>query len=91
LYFFLHPISRVLLSIASPISSQFHSKLIGFVFASLLFLIRFSTKLPRSLLVVVNHCFTKLPSVTELNTFDQTVDSRNSNLLLTLTALANHP
>lgn len=45
----------------------------------------------RSLVVVVNPYSTKLPLDTALKTYDQTVESRNSDLLLTPTALANHP
>jgi hypothetical protein len=44
----------------------------------------------RSPAVVVPY-FTKLPSVTALKTFVQTVESRNSNLLSTQTAPRGHP
>lgn len=42
-------------------------------------------------LVVVNLYSTKLPLDTALKTYDQTVESRNSDLLHTPTALASHP
>lgn len=41
--------------------------------------------------VVVNPCSTKLLLVTALKTFDHTVESRNSDLLLTPTAFESHP